>query len=183
MVHQLLDKVATLQYTALSFIKKNGARVRPSCRSAESSNIFTGKCLWRRSFFTKDTSLEFIPAISLKRDARQHSSCPIWIFQDNYFQIIGKFSARYLCKTFFDKVAGFQSIGCDFIGNNVFDKTFQKQLLKNYIYIGMPMMPMLMPIPRCRCRDFQMAVTSRQTSISINYCTDSSKTFFPCEYR
>ena len=51
------------------FYQKSGAHVRPSCRSAESSNIFTGKCLWWRLFFTKDASLEFIPAISLKRDS------------------------------------------------------------------------------------------------------------------
>ena len=47
-------------------MKKNGAHVRPSCRSAEISNTFTGKCLWWRLFFTKDASLEFIPAIPLK---------------------------------------------------------------------------------------------------------------------
>ena len=43
MVDQLLNKVATLYYTALSFMKKDGAHVRPSCRSAESSNVFAGK--------------------------------------------------------------------------------------------------------------------------------------------
>ena len=67
MVDQLLNKVATLQYTALSFMKKNGAHVRPSYRNAESSNIFTGKCLWWRLCFTKDASPEIIPALSLKK--------------------------------------------------------------------------------------------------------------------
>ena len=71
MVDQLLNKVATLQYTPLSFMKKNGAHVRPSSKSAESSNIFTGKCLWWSLFFTKDASLEFIPAISLKKGLQQ----------------------------------------------------------------------------------------------------------------
>ena len=52
-VDQLLNKVATLQYTALSLMKKNGAHVRPACRSAESSNIFTSKCLWWRLFSLK----------------------------------------------------------------------------------------------------------------------------------
>ena len=52
----------------------------------------------------------------------QHRRLPIWILLGNYFKIIGKFFARCLCKTFSDKVASFQSIGCDFIGNNLFDK-------------------------------------------------------------
>ena len=42
--------------------------------------------------------------------------------------MIGKSSARYLCKTFSDKIAGFQSIGCDFIGNNV------KAIVEDYLY-------------------------------------------------
>ena len=53
--------------TQPSVLWKNGACVRLSSRSAESSNILTGKCLWWRLFFTKDGSLQFIPAISLKR--------------------------------------------------------------------------------------------------------------------
>ena len=39
--------------------------MRPSCESAEKSNILTGKSPWRRPFSTK--GLEFISAISLKR--------------------------------------------------------------------------------------------------------------------
>ena len=50
-------------------MKKKRARVRTFRRSTESSNIFTGKCLRWWLFFTKDASLEFIPAISLKRDS------------------------------------------------------------------------------------------------------------------
>ena len=73
------------------------------------------------AFFTKDVSLEFISAISLK-SGLQNRGFLKWVLHDNSFSIIGTFSARYLCKTFFDKVAGFQSIVCDFIRNNVFDK-------------------------------------------------------------
>ena len=73
------------------------------------------------AFFTKDVSLEFISAISLKRGLQNRGFLK-WVLHDNSFSIIGKFSARYLCKTFSDKVAGFQSIVCDFIRNNVFDK-------------------------------------------------------------
>ena len=49
------------------FYQKRGAHVRPSCRSAESSNIITDKLPWWRHIFSKNTGLEFIPAISLKR--------------------------------------------------------------------------------------------------------------------
>ena len=58
--------------TQFSNLKKSGAHVRPSCRSAKSSNIFTGKPPWLRPFFTE--SLEFIFAISLKRSLTQSVS-------------------------------------------------------------------------------------------------------------
>ena len=38
---------------------------------------------------------------------------------DRSVHIIGQSSARYPCKTFANKVAGLQSIGCDFIENNI----------------------------------------------------------------
>ena len=98
-------------------MKKNGTHVRPSCISAESSNVFTGKCLWWRLFLTKDANQEFISAISLKRDSNTEVF-PCELFTVN-FKLPEKFSVRYLCKTFSDKVAGFQSIHFDFIGNNV----------------------------------------------------------------
>ena len=72
------------------------------------------------AFFTKDASLEFIPAISLKRD----SSAEVFLYGFSTVTLLklGKFSARYLCETFSDKVAGLQSIGCEFNGNNVFGR-------------------------------------------------------------
>ena len=91
MVDQLLNKVATLQYTAFSFMKKIGTHVKPSHRSAESSNTFTGKCLWWRPFFTKDTSLQFIPAISLKRDSNAE------VFSCGFFTVtLFKLSENFL---------------------------------------------------------------------------------------
>ena len=38
---------------------------------------------------------------------------------------MGEFSARYFRKTFSDKVVDFQSIGCDIIRSNVFDKIYR----------------------------------------------------------
>ena len=68
-------------------------------------------------FFTKDASLEFIPAISLKTGSNTE------VFSYGFFTVtLFKLSGKYLCKTFSDKAAGFQCIDCDFIGNNVFDK-------------------------------------------------------------
>ena len=65
--------------------------VRPSCRSPESSNIFTGKCLWWKLFFTKDASLEFIPAISLKRESNTE------VFSYRFFTItLFKLSENFL---------------------------------------------------------------------------------------
>ena len=55
----------THTHTILNFFQKSGAHVRPSCGSAESSNIFTSKPPWQRHFSTK--GLKFISAISLKR--------------------------------------------------------------------------------------------------------------------
>ena len=56
-------------------------------------------------FFTEVAErLEFIPAISLKRTSSQIFST--WVLRGSFFLIIEKFSARYLCKTFSNKVAG-----------------------------------------------------------------------------
>ena len=71
-VDQRLNKAADLQYTILNFFQKSGAHVRPACRSTEDSNIFIGKPLWSRPFFTKN--LEFISAISLKKTPTQSVS-------------------------------------------------------------------------------------------------------------
>ena len=71
-VDQRLNKAADLQYTILNFFQKSGAHVRPSCRCTEGSNIFIGKHLGSRPFFTKN--LEFISAISLKRTPTQSVS-------------------------------------------------------------------------------------------------------------
>ena len=65
-----------------------------------------------KAFFTKDTSLEFIPAISLKTDSNTEVF-PYVLFTVALFELSGNF----LCKIFSDKVAGFQSIGCYCTGN------------------------------------------------------------------
>ena len=62
---------------------------------------------WWNRFFTKDASPEFISAISLKKGT--------------IFKLLKSSCEISFCTTFSDKVAGFQSIGCDFIKNNVFD--------------------------------------------------------------
>ena len=44
-------------------LSKNIAHVRPYCKSAENSNVFTKKTSRRRLLFSKVAGLEFIPAI------------------------------------------------------------------------------------------------------------------------
>ena len=143
---------------------KKGGHVRPSCRSAESSNIFTGKCLWWRLFFIKDASLEFIPAISLKRNSNTE------VFPYGFFTVtLFKLSEIIFCEMSLQKNF-WQSrrlpiYRLQLTSNNVFDKKYLElafnskgylYCVKNYIYIGIPM-PMPIPMLRCRCRDFQMA--------------------------
>ena len=47
----------------LSKVELSRAHVRPVCRSAENSNVFTEKPPQRRLIFSKVAGLEFIPAI------------------------------------------------------------------------------------------------------------------------
>ena len=75
---------------------------------------------WWNRFFTKDASPEFISAISLKRDSNAEVY-PYGLFTVTIFKLLKSFCEISFCTTFSDKVAGFQSIGCDFIKNNVFD--------------------------------------------------------------
>ena len=53
------------------------------------------------AIFTKDASLEFIPAISLKRDSNTEVFS-YGFFTITLFKLLEKFSARCLCKTFSD---------------------------------------------------------------------------------
>ena len=46
MVDWRFNKVAACSTQSSIFSKKTGAHVRPSCGSAENSNIFTGKSPW-----------------------------------------------------------------------------------------------------------------------------------------
>ena len=103
MADQCFNKVEPAKPITLS---KNGAHLRPFCRSAVNSNIFTRKPPWWRFLFSKSrvAALEFIPAIWFKKSSTT-----------NIF-------ARYLCQTFFNKVPGLQSIGCYFIKNSGFLK-------------------------------------------------------------
>ena len=82
-------------------LSKNRAHVRPFCRSAENSYVFTKIPPRRRLYFSKVVDLKFIPAIRLKRSSTT------------------KIAVKYLCQTFFNKVVGIRSIGCNFIKNNV----------------------------------------------------------------
>ena len=92
----------------LSKTELNRAHVRPFRRSAKISNVFTKKPPRRRLFSSKVAGLEFIPAICLKKDSDT------------------KIAVRYLCQTFFNKVVGIQSIGCNYICCNKYNV-----LLKN----------------------------------------------------
>ena len=85
----------------LSKTELNRAHVRLFCRSAENSNVSAKKSPRRRLLFSKVADLEFISAIGLKKSSTT------------------KIAGKYLCQVFFNKVAGIQSIGCNFIKNNV----------------------------------------------------------------
>ena len=70
------------------------------------------------AFFSKDASLELIPAISLKRNASAE------VFPSGFFRVtLLKLSENFLrgifAKYFLTKS---KAIGCEFNGNNVFDK-------------------------------------------------------------
>ena len=62
MVDQCFNKVDPAKPITLS---KNGGHLRPFCRSAVNSNIFTRKSPWWSFFFSRSrvVGLEFIPAI------------------------------------------------------------------------------------------------------------------------
>ena len=69
------------------------------------------------AFFTKDASLEFLPAISLKRES--HAEVSLYgFFSVTLFKLSENF-VRDIFAKHFDKVAGFQSVGCEFNGNNL----------------------------------------------------------------
>ena len=65
------------------FYQKSGAHVRPSCRSGESYNIFTGKPPWWSPVLAKVASLGFFPAISLKR--LHHRVLSTWVLHGSSF--------------------------------------------------------------------------------------------------
>ena len=88
------------------FYEKTGAHVRPSCRSAESSDIFTGKCLWWRLFFTKDASLEFIAAASSKRDSNTEVF-PYGFFTATFLKLLENFLRDIFAKHFLIKSQAF----------------------------------------------------------------------------
>ena len=77
-------------------LSKNRAHVRAFCRSAENSNVFTKKPPRRRLLFSKVYSCNLIEKSSTT-----------------------KIAVRYLCQAFFNEVVGIQSMGCNFIKNNV----------------------------------------------------------------
>ena len=66
------SKVATPQYTTLNLIKK--AELMYDLPEEAVKDIFIGKPLWLRLFFTKVAGLEFIPAISIKQTPSQSFS-------------------------------------------------------------------------------------------------------------
>ena len=144
-VDQLPYKVAALQ-SQPSVLWKNGAYVTLCCRSAESSNIFKGKCLWWRLFSMKDASLEFIPAILLKTD----SSTEVFeygLFMVTLFKLSRNFLRDIFAKHFLTKsqasnlwVATLLETTClaKYIELTFYSKGYL-YCVKNYIYIRMPM--------------------------------------------
>ena len=84
------------------FYQKHDALVRPNCRSAENSNICTGKPPWQRLFFTKVSGVDFIPAISLQKDFIKegflHGFCTI-----SFFILSGNFLRDTFTKHFLTK--------------------------------------------------------------------------------
>ena len=62
---------------------KKGAYVRPSCRNAESSNIFKGKCLGE-SFFHERCKSRVYPSNFIE-NGLQHRGFLIWVLHGNSF--------------------------------------------------------------------------------------------------
>ena len=77
---------------------------------------------------------------------------PVLVLQDSCFY------ARYLCLTFSNKVAGFQSMGCNFFEIKVFDKYIRT---KGYLQCVNEDLILLECRFRCQCQcqDFQMNIT------------------------
>ena len=61
----------------LSKTELNRAHVRPFCRSAENSNVFTKKPPRRRLLFSKVAGLEFISCNLIKKELPHKDSCEI----------------------------------------------------------------------------------------------------------
>ena len=55
----------------------NRGHVRPFCRSAENSSVFTKKPLQRRLLFSKVAGLEFISCNLIKKELHHKDSCEI----------------------------------------------------------------------------------------------------------
>ena len=121
-----------------------------------------------KTFFIKDASLEFIPAISLKTDSNTEVFA-YGFFMVALFKLSGNFLGDIFAKHFLTKLQAsylqvstlLETICLTKYIELAFNSKGYSYCVKNYIYIRMPMpmpMPMSMPMPRYRCRDFQMTI-------------------------
>ena len=96
---------------------------------------------WWKLFFSKNAGLEFFSCDFIKNELHHKD-----------YTYFGKLSSRYHCYFFYTA------------GNNSTERTRASQLgldiyncVTGNVYIWMPM-PMLLPMLRCRCRNFQMVI-------------------------
>ena len=132
-------------------IIKNGAHARTFWRSAENSDIFSEIPPWWKVLFSKVAWLKSILAALLKiasiREVFLHGFCKIVFF--------GKFTARYLWRSFFSKVEVSNLQVPTLIKMKCFTKIYRTNdesnlhCVKDNVCIWMPL----------RCRDFQIALT------------------------
>ena len=157
------------------YLWKNGAYVTPSCRSAESSNIFKSKCLWWRLFFIKDANLEFIPVISLKTDSNIEVFA-YGFFMVTLFKLSGDFLGDIFAKHFLTKLQASYLQVSTLLETTCLTKYIElafnskgySYCVKNYIYIRMPM---TMPMPRFPNGPCMSCFKSEKQSVVQNRCS------------
>ena len=123
-------------------------------RSAENSDVSTGKHPWWKFLFSKNAGLESIPVILLKTNSTTgniwHGLCkvPLFSISENFLRGI---TVILLIQDFIPLLKMTEYIV-------YIELTFSSKDNFNWVadnvYIRMPEP---MPIPRCRCWDFQMA--------------------------
>ena len=96
---------------------------------------------WWKLFFSKNASPEFIPCDFIKNELH-HRDYLAWVLQGTFFNILENFLGGITVISFIQEVITLLK------GLGLVSRT-------RHLQLWMPML-MLLQMPRCRCRDFQM---------------------------